>query len=286
MLFLGHAIGIFSEIMNSGAKETPEDRTGFLPRVGRICRRTAELGYAGYALLSTFLFWIFSWLVVAVLPRLSWRWTVVRRASRLLWRVTCTPLAIEGVENFPRDGRCVIVSNHASYLDSFVLTALLPMPVTFVAMVELKRNPLVHFYLRRLDTEFVDRWQKERRAEDTQRIIGRARENRTLVFFAEGGMSRRTGLRRFKLGAFTAAVESGLPIVPVVIRGTRSMFPPGTHLVRRGAISVTVGPAIDTRRIREEMNTDTWTVARKLRVITRDYILRHCGEPDISDEGV
>ena len=64
------------------------------------------------------------------------------------------------------------------------------------------------------------------------------------------------------------------------------MFPPGTHLVRRGAISVTVGPAIDTRRIREEMNTDTWTVARKLRVRTRDYILRHCGEPDISDEGV
>jgi 1-acyl-sn-glycerol-3-phosphate acyltransferase len=272
--------------MNSGSKETPVDRAGFLPAVGRLWRRNAELCYAGYALFFTFLFWISSLILIALLPRLSWRWTVVQRASRLLWRATFTPLAIEGVENFPRDGRCVIVSNHASYLDSFVLTALLPMPVSFVAMVELKRNPLVHFYLRRLDTEFVDRWHKERRTEDTQRIIGRARENRTLVFFAEGGMSRRPGIRRFKLGAFTAAAESGLPVVPVVIRGTRSKLGPGTHLVRRGAISVTVGPAIDPRRVGEELQADSWTLARRLRVITRDYILSRSGEPDLGDDSV
>ncbi len=56
-----------------------------------------------------------------------------------------------------------MVSNHASYLDSLVLAALLPTPVSFVAKAELQKNPVMHFYLRRLDTEFVDRWNKERR---------------------------------------------------------------------------------------------------------------------------
>jgi 1-acyl-sn-glycerol-3-phosphate acyltransferase len=273
--------------MNLVTNETRGDRTGDLQETGRLRRRAADLGYAGYAVSSAFLFWIASWLAVAVLPRLSWRWAVVQRASRWMWRSTFTPLTVTGAENFPRDGRCVIVANHSSYLDSIVLAAVLPTPVSFVAMVELKRNPLFHFYLRRLDTEFVDRWNKRRREEDTRRIIGRAKENRTLVFFAEGGMSHHRGIRRFKLGAFTAAVESGLPVVPVVIRGTRFKLPPGARAVRPGAIDVNVGTSIDVRRVREETGSDDgWLIARRLREITREYILRCSREPDLGDGAV
>jgi 1-acyl-sn-glycerol-3-phosphate acyltransferase len=248
--------------------------------------RFFEIIYTGYALLSAFLFWIFSWIVIAFLPRLSWRWAVVQWASRSMWRSIFTPLTITGTENFPRDGKCVMVSNHSSYLDSLVLAALLPTPVSFVAKSELEGNPVMHFYLRRLDTEFVDRWNKERRTHDTRRIIERAREKKTLVFFAEGGMSSKAGLRKFKLGAFSAAAESGLPIVPIIIRGTRAKLRADTYFLRCGAITVTVGPAIDTRKFIEEMNADTLTVARRLRVVTREYILQHCGEPDLGDDSV
>jgi len=252
----------------------------------RLVDRVLGIIYTGYALLSAFLFWIVSWIVIAVLPRLSWRWAVVQWASRSMWRSIFTPLTITGKENFPPDRKCVMVSNHASYLDSLVLTALLPMPVSFVAKSELQGNPVMHFYLRRLDTEFVDRWNKERRSEDTRRIIGKAREKKTLVFFAEGGMTARTGLRRFKLGAFSAAAESGLPIIPIVIRGTRSKLRADTYVLRPGAVTVTVGPPIDTRQVIEEMNADTLAVARRLREVTREYILTHCGEPDLGDESV
>jgi 1-acyl-sn-glycerol-3-phosphate acyltransferase len=247
--------------------------------------RLLEIAYTGYALVLAFLFWGVSWIIVAVVPRLSWRWAAVRRASRWMWRSTVTPLSITGTENFPRDGRCVIVSNHTSYLDSIVLAALLPMPVSFVAKAELERNKLVYFYLRRLDTEFVDRWNKNRRTEDTRRIIARAREKKTLVFFAEGGMSPQPGLRRFKLGAFSAAAESGLPIVPVIIRGTRSKLRADTYLLRPGAVSVTVASVIDTQKVLEGSPNDPLAAARRLRAVTREIILRHCGEPDIGDEG-
>jgi 1-acyl-sn-glycerol-3-phosphate acyltransferase len=242
--------------------------------------------YTGYALVSAFLFWIVSWIVIALLPRLSWRWAVVQWASRSMWRSIFTPLTITGTENFPPDRKCVMVSNHSSYLDSLVLAALLPTPVSFVAKSELEGNPVMHFFLRRLDTEFVDRWNKERRTHDTRRIIERAREQKTLVFFAEGGMTAKAGLRKFKLGAFSAASESGLPIVPIIIRGTRSKLRADTYVLRPGAVTVTVGPAIDTRKFIEEMNADTLAVARRLREVTREYILANCGEPDLGDESV
>jgi 1-acyl-sn-glycerol-3-phosphate acyltransferase len=97
-------------------------------------------------------------------------------------------------------------------------------------------------------------------------------------------MSRQPGLKRFKMGAFVAAVEAGLPIVPVAIRGTRSLLRPDTYILRRGAVTVTACPAIDTQRLRDETQADSWTLARKLRSMTREQILLHCGEPDL-DQG-
>jgi 1-acyl-sn-glycerol-3-phosphate acyltransferase len=173
-----------------------------------------------------------------------------------------------------------------SYLDSFVLAAALPVPISFVAKSELKKNPVTHHFLRRLDTEFIDRWNKERRDEDTRRIIGRAHDGRTLLFFAEGGMSRQPGLKSFKLGAFVAAVQAELPVVPVAIRGTRSMLRPDTYILRRGPVVVTVRPAIDTRALRTEIRADSWAVARKIRDATRASILSHCGEPDTGGDPV
>jgi len=253
-------------------------------RARRVSRRVTEVVYTGYALGAAALLVMISWLPVAVLPRLSSRWSAVRWAAGILWRCTRTPVALEGAEHFPKDGRCVIVSNHASYIDSIVLAALVPIPASFVAKAELERNPVVHHYLRRLGTEFIDRWDRLRRAEDTGRIKERAREGRTLLFFAEGGMSRQPGLKRFKMGAFVAAVEAGLPIIPVAIRGTRSLLRPDTYIFRRGAVTVTACPAIDTPKLRGETAADSWTLARELRRMTREQILRHCGEADL-DEG-
>lgn len=253
-------------------------------RMRRLLRRTGEIAYTAYVLVVAAVFAAFSWIPVALGPSLSSRWAAVRWASRMMWRFAGAPLLIKGAENMPRDARYIIVSNHASYIDSFVLAAVLPMNASFVAKSELKRNPAVHHYLRRLGVEFIDRWDKERRDEDTQRIKERAREGRTLLFFAEGGMSRRPGLRPFKMGAFVAAAEGGVPIVPIAIRGTRSMLRPDTYTLRRNAVTVSVGPPIDPREPHGPAPTDSWTLALSLRRLTRDFILRHCGEPDLGDE--
>jgi 1-acyl-sn-glycerol-3-phosphate acyltransferase len=75
------------------------------------------------------------------------------------------------------------------------------------------------------------------------------------------------------MGAFVAGSEAGRPVLPVGIRGTRSMLRPGHRFVRRGALSVVVGePIVPTGR--------GWPAAVRLERGARAAILRSCGEPD------
>ncbi|UCG52672.1 MAG: AMP-binding protein [Candidatus Latescibacterota bacterium] len=257
--------------------------SGLVPGLRRTKRRTSEVLYAAYALTVTAVLTFLTWIPVIALPRLSTRWRVARWTVRMIARATRTPLFLKGADHLHGNRPCVIVANHASYLDSFVLAALIPLDIGFVAKVELTRNPLLHLYLSRLGTEFVERFDKQKGIEDARRIGRDAKKGRTLLFYPEGRLSRRPGLMPFKMGAFLAASEAGMPVVPVAIRGTRSMLRPGTHLPRRGAVTVTIGELIETQDIKD---ADMWTMALRLRESSREHILRHCGEPDLGGDNL
>jgi 1-acyl-sn-glycerol-3-phosphate acyltransferase len=94
-------------------------------------------------------------------------------------------------------------------------------------------------------------------------------------FFPEGGFERAPGLAPFHLGAFMAAAEAGLPVVPVALRGTRSILRADQWFPRRGRIVVTVGAPIRPPGTGFE-------AALRLRDATRAQILAHSGEPDLA----
>ncbi len=256
-----------------------------LPQLRGALRRLAAMIFAVYAWTLFGLSAPVLWFAVALLPSESSRWATLRGGLRGLARATGTPLSVEGLERLPPDDRhCVFVSNHASYLDSFALVAVLPGRLAFVAKAELDRAWPSRIPLRRVGTEFVERFDKEKGLEDARRVARAAKAGRRPLFFAEGTCDRRTGLLPFHMGAFMAAAEAGLPIVPVTIRGTRSMLRPTSWFPRRGAISVVVSRAIDPAGFAGETAGDTWALALGLREATRAEILRHCREPDLGFE--
>jgi len=128
----------------------------------------------------------------------------------------------------------------------------------------------------------VERFDRHKGVEDARRVSSKASKGRSLFFFAEGGFTRIPGLRSFHMGAFEAAVEADVPVVPIAIRGTRSMLRDVSLFPRRGNINVTIGKPIAPRSMRDASAPDAWTTAIKLREATREYILRHCGEPDLA----
>jgi 1-acyl-sn-glycerol-3-phosphate acyltransferase len=248
-------------------------------------RRAATLLYAGYAWTFTGTVVFVTWISVALLPRFEWRWRVVRRALRLLGGATRAVCTIEGLNHLPPPDRsCVFVANHASYLDAYFLGAYLPRHPSFVAKVEFTRSFITRVFLTRIGTEFVERFDQHKGMADTQRLIQKVAAGHSLLFFPEGTFTRRPGLLPFHMGAFVVAAKAGVPVVPIAIRGTRSMLRSGSWLLRPGMASITIGPPIKIGNEATTTPADTWATALKLRAAAREYILRHCREPDLAHE--
>jgi 1-acyl-sn-glycerol-3-phosphate acyltransferase len=214
-------------------------------------------------------------LAVTLLPKLRRRRQAAREAARQIARLTSTPIRVDGLENLSGDGPWIVAANHASYLDGFALTALLPVEGAFLAKSELQQSFLARLLLSRLGTLFVERFDPNRGLEDIQRAIKAIRAGESLLFFPEGTFDRAPGLRSFRLGAFFVAAETGVPIVPVAIRGTRSMLRGREWFPRRGSIAVTIRPPIPPKG-------SDWSAAVELRDAVRAEILKYCGEVDLA----
>jgi 1-acyl-sn-glycerol-3-phosphate acyltransferase len=173
----------------------------------------------------------------------------------------------------PHTSAVLVVANHASYVDSILLTAVLPPRFGYAAMRELAGAALLGAPLRRLGAVFVERGDAAGGVEDTAVLEAHARAGEPLVVFPEGTFRRAPGLLPFKLGAFVVAAHTGVPIIPVTLAGTRSLLRDGEWLPRRCEIVITVGaPIVSTEH--------DWDAALALRAAARSAILASVAEPD------
>lgn len=254
---------------------------GLVPRVRRNRRVVANVLFGLYARTLFYLLGPIVWLLVIMLPRFTWRWALMRNTVRSLARLTGTKVSVNGLENLPEPQKhCVLVANHASYLDSYLLVGYLPLCFSFVAKRELLESAPVRTFLQRIETEFVERFDPGKGVEDFQVVADRARTGRTYLFFPEGTFTRYPGLMRFHMGAFVAAAEAGLPVVPITIRGTRSILRDSDWLPHRGSVALTIGQPVTAQNLGVDA-CETWETALALREAARSEILKMCGEPDL-----
>jgi len=242
-------------------------------RLQRSADRAADMLWAGWAWTATALLALPVWLGVVALRRPVLAWHLCRGAMRLLARLTGVRIDVQGAQ-LPATP-CIVVANHASYLDGAIALAALPRPFAFVAKSEFRHSVTLGPFLRGLGVEFVERFQLQDSIDAARHLAARARAGASLLIFPEGTFTRRPGLAPFHLGAFLAACEAGLPVVPLAIRGSRSLLPADTWRPRRGPITVTLGAPVAPQ------GTD-WSAAIALRDAARVQILAHCGETELA----
>jgi 1-acyl-sn-glycerol-3-phosphate acyltransferase len=214
------------------------------------------------------------WLLMIITPGRRWRRRIARTSARLLFKCTFTPFTVTGHEQLDAEKPAIVVANHTSYLDGFILIAALDIPIRFIAKGELSRILPVRLILQRFGVEFVDRFNAHRSAMSVRRIANKARNGHSLVFFPEGTFISFAGLQPFRMGAFVAAAHSGASVVPVAIRGARKVLGSGNWLPRRTPIEVIIRPPITP-------SGASWQDAQQMRDIARREISAHCGEPDL-----
>ena len=213
-----------------------------------------------------------AWITTMILPGVARRRHAARAWARVAIAVAGIDVRVEGLERLPRS-TAVLVANHASYLDSILLTAALPPRFGYAAKRELAETAFVGPALRRLGVVFVERFDAAGGVEDTGALEVRARAGEPLVVFPEGTFRRAPGLLPFKLGAFMVAAHTGAPIIPVALMGTRSLLRAGEWLPRRSEIVIEIGAPICSA------NHD-WNAALVLRDAARRAILARLLEPD------
>lgn len=248
---------------------------GVIPLLRRFGRASAGILYAAYVWALFFFMAPLTWALAVLMPCPDWCWGVSRIGARLLAALSATPLTLQGEENLP-PGPCVLTVNHSSYLDGMVLVGALSGHYSFVAKRELLESMIPRLYLQRLGADFVERFDLMRGVEDADRLAESARSGRSLIFFPEGTFKRMPGLLPFRLGAFVVAVQGGIPVIPVVIRGTRSILREGSWLPRRGSIAVEIGSPVMP-------DGADWSAAIRLRDRVREEMLCQCGEPDLGE---
>jgi len=184
------------------------------------------------------------------LPALRSRRRVAGAFSRAFLRAAGIPLLIEGREILPAQP-CIVVANHASYIDGIIAIAALPPEFAFVIKKEMVKVPVAGFLLRRLGSEFVERFDRHKGAADARRVLKLATTGQSLVFFPEGTFGPERGIKPFLGGAFTIAARSGMPVVAVAIHGTRDVLPPGSAFLFRRPVRFVILSAMPPESARE-----------------------------------
>ncbi|TCT21518.1 1-acylglycerol-3-phosphate O-acyltransferase [Thiobaca trueperi] len=211
-------------------------------RLSRLIHRLPQRIYAGYAWAVFYLIAPWFWIGVMLTPRLTWRWGLVRFGIRLLRRLAFVRLRVTGRERLPPAGQpFVLVANHQGYLDALALIEAIERPVSFVAKRELLNNPFVGRFLARMGTLFVERFDLQRSHRESSQLSAALARGASLAFFPEGTFRTQPGLLPFRMGAFVIAAQAGLPVLPVVIKGTRELMPGDSLLPHWGQAEVLIG---------------------------------------------
>ncbi|MCB9481921.1 MAG: lysophospholipid acyltransferase family protein [Desulforegulaceae bacterium] len=149
--------------------------------------------------------------------------------SRLSLFATPVFTEIKGKENIERDKSYIIVANHSSQYDIFVLYGWLGIPFKWVMKEELRKVPVIGYFCEVAGHIFIDRSKPD---EAIKRINNAKenliKENKSILFFPEGTRSLDGRVKNFKKGAFQLALEMKIPVLPVTIKGTHSILPSKT----------------------------------------------------------
>ncbi|MGH9750191.1 MAG: lysophospholipid acyltransferase family protein [Candidatus Polarisedimenticolia bacterium] len=145
-------------------------------------------------------------------------------------------------------GPCVYIANHQSQLDIPALIRALPASTRFIAKKELLYVPIFGWALWLAGFVFVDRRDRDKAIRSLEMAARKVRTGTPILVFAEGTRSPDGRLLPFKKGGFVLAMQAGVPIVPVTVRGGTEILPKGSLRIRPGRIEVSIGDPIDTTR--------------------------------------
>ncbi|QHO26735.1 hypothetical protein HN51_023785 [Arachis hypogaea] len=203
----------------------------------------------------------FIWALIMVVL-IPWPYERIRQGNiyghvtgRMLMWILGNPIKIEGAEY--NNERAIYISNHASPIDIFLIMWLTPTGTVGIAKKEIVWYPLFGQLYVLANHLRIDR-SNPTSAIESMNEAARAvvRNNLSLIIFPEGTRSKNGRLLPFKKGFVHLALQTRLPIVPMVLTGTHQAWRKGSLHVRPTPLAVKYLPPISTENWKAEKIDD------------------------------
>ena len=175
--------------------------------------------------------------------------TVHRWAIRII-KAAGGEIIVEGAENIP-DGTAVYIANHQSDFDIPIVLGYLGKTHPIMAKKELEKVPGVHIWMTLIDCIFLDRKDMKQSVQALMEATRMVKGGKSLIIFPEGTRSKGGPAHEFKGGAFKVATRNKVPIVPITIDGSYTMFEQRMR-IHPGTARVTIHPPIPTEGLTRE----------------------------------
>jgi 1-acyl-sn-glycerol-3-phosphate acyltransferase len=243
--------------------------------------RGFEILYGIYFGVVFFLWIVPSWFVVRFYKdqRAAGRFTCA--ALKVLFALGGIRVRVFGKEHMNTPGAKIYAANHTSYFDVLPVMMGLGVPYRFVAKMEVHGMPFIGTFLRKMGHLSFDRMDASARLRQVEEIEECLRKNDSVFVFPEGTFTPEEGVRPFQLGAFHAAVKTGVPIIPVSLAGTRKFLRDGTILPRPTSVTITLSPPVypqNQNTSADSGDATNWHALVRLRDTVREAITLHSGE--------
>jgi 1-acyl-sn-glycerol-3-phosphate acyltransferase len=172
--------------------------------------------------------------------KIAWLW------GRSILIVSRIKVSVKGLSNIDHSKSYIFMSNHQSNFDIPVLLGHLKVQFRWLAKMELFKIPIFGHAMRKAGYISIDRLNRESAFESLKIAARKIKSGVSVMIFPEGTRSLDGKIRPFKKGGFVLAIDSGVPIVPIVLTGTRSIMTKGSFRINPGNVSMIIHQPIQT----------------------------------------
>ena len=189
---------------------------------------------------------------------------VARIWARCLLLVSAIKVSVKGYQHINLKKPCIYMSNHLSNFDIPVLLANLPAQFRWLAKAELFKIPIFGHAMQRAGYISINRSDRKSAIESLKRAAMSVKDGTSIMIFPEGTRSQEHAIQPFKKGGFVLAVDSGVPIVPIVINGTWDIMSKDRILIRSGNVVLNITEPIETSAYNRKTKDDLMKKVRQV----------------------
>jgi 1-acyl-sn-glycerol-3-phosphate acyltransferase len=219
------------------------------------------------------LVYLFMGLYILMLAPFGMLWTLITGDGALIYRLArfcirtaglmCrVRVAAQGREKITPGMTYVFLSNHQGNFDGPVLLHVIPRDWKALIKNEMMRMPVLSLVLKQVQFVPIERLNPKKAHTSIEFGARLLTEGKSFLAFPEGTRSRNGRLGEFKKGVFIMAIKAHVPIVPITIRDSAKIQPPGKYGIQPGCIHVIIHDPIETKGMTLEDRNQLIQLAR------------------------